>query len=95
MHENFYFLITCICFICVCHCINHQRIQSFTSKGRFFRKKMNLKKPNKQMKAVGVWVKGYSLCLQTLMINEDHVNVYLDTPVTKVYLISANFAFRI
>lgn len=56
---------------------------------------MNLKKPNKQMKAVGVWVKGYSLCLQTLMINEDHVNVYLDTPVTKVYLISANFAFRI
>lgn len=44
MHENFYFLITCICFMCVCHYANHQRIKNFTSKGRFFRKKMSLRK---------------------------------------------------
>lgn len=71
MHENFYFLITCICFMYVHNYLNHQRIKNFTSKGRFFRKKMSLRKTNKQTKPVGVLVKGYSLCLQTVMIDED------------------------
>lgn len=50
MHEGFYFLITCTCFIsftflyCLHHFINQQRIKNFTLKKRYFKENMSLTK---------------------------------------------------